>query len=162
MLMLFLFACEIGLVRTNPAYLNNQEEDAAEEFWASSGSDDSDWETEVSSLSDDDSSAVDEESWSDENIEEEDENTDAFEEDGDDSQEEIEETEDNSFDSSNDQDGDGFSPDQGDCNDFDNTIFPGNPGSQRTRNRAFVSFVRCFIRRLLVRLEPAALLRRGG
>ena len=40
--------------------------------------------------------------------------------------------------------------------------FPGNPGSQRTRNRAFVSFVRCFIRRLLVRLEPAALLRRGG
>ena len=35
-------------------------------------------------------------------------------------------------------------------------------GSQQTRNRAFVSFVRCFIRRLLVRLEPAALLRRGG
>ena len=41
-------------------------------------------------------------------------------------------------------------------------FFPQTPEDSELEIALLVSFVRCFIRTLLVRLEPAALLRRGG
>ncbi|MEC7986870.1 MAG: MopE-related protein [Myxococcota bacterium] len=149
MLMMLLLACEIGLVPANPAYLNQKEDDSHSVVGTLDGDGtDSDWEVDVSGLSDEDDAPVEEDgSWGDENTDpSEDESEDGLEDEDDlptedesttESDEAFEdETEDETedepeeisfFDPTADIDGDGFSPDEGDCNDSDRTIYPGNP-----------------------------------
>jgi hypothetical protein len=124
--LLLLSACEIGLVQGNPEYYSTEEkwtEESLEETTEGlSGTDIASSEEIEESYE----NIFEEEDVLEEESEESKEEEDALEEEQYE-EEDILEEEEEEYDPSFDMDGDGYSILDGDCNDSENTIFPGNP-----------------------------------